>query len=214
MIDTQMPVVTAPECYWNNNYPYTLSGHDQIGLAGVRTLWYRVDVQAVNTVVNEQPLGTTAPLTASFDLAGGTGTPHTVYYLAQDYAGNLSSGVMAKYATRMLVKSDISSRYGWATSYVVIDRTPPTVKARGVNKSWRNRAAVVRFSAKDGLAGVGSIQYSITSVKAKKAGGWTTGTSAVVTSTGKHKVWYRAIDAAQPVGNASRARYVVVKIRP
>ncbi len=213
IVDTQMPVVTAPEGYWNPSYPYVVSAHDQVGLSGVQALWYRVDAGQVSEVTNTQPVGTSTPLSAAVELTGDTGTPHTISSIALDYAGN--SSVQARYAlkARLLLADRGFASIQSYSAYVVLDRTPPTVKARGVSKNWRHRPVVVRFAATDRLAGVASIEYSVTSMKAKKAGWWTAGTRAVVTSNGRHKVWYRAIDAAQPVGNTSKAHYVVVKIR-
>jgi cytochrome c len=100
------------------------------------------------------------------------------------------------------------------SAYVIVDRTPPTVKARGAGHGWHNSPVVVSFSASDETAGVDRIEYSITRVKAKKNGAWMTGNSIAVTQHGQHKVWYRAVDQAQPKGNASAAQFVIVKIRP
>ena len=211
LVDQQNPAATAPAGYWNNHYQYVVSAHDQIGLSGMQDLWYRVDGGVLNKVTNSQPLGSSNPLSASFDLAGETGTPHTVYFMGMDYAGNYSAGV---YATRLGKAARGLSPYSVAfSSYVVIDRTAPTVRARGVGSAWYSTPVSVRFSARDADAGVASIQYSITGKKATKPAGWTVGNSVVVTSYGKHKVWYRAVDAAQPQGNASTPAYVLVKIR-
>jgi hypothetical protein len=210
LVDEQSPEVTAPDGYWNNNYQYLLSSHDQVGLAGVQDLWWRVDGGPLNKVSNSQPLGTSTPLTASFDLAGETGTAHTVYYNAMDYAGNYNYML---YATRLLKATLGRTPYGIGfSSYVVIDRTAPTIKARGVGKAWHYAPVAVRFTASDADAGVDLIQYSITGKKATKPGAWTDGNSVIVTSYGKHKVWYQAVDAAQPVGNTSAPAWVMVKI--
>jgi hypothetical protein len=213
LIDTQDPVVTAPEGYWNNTYQYTLSAHDQVGLAGVQDLWYGVDSGALTRVPNSEPLGTTKALTASFDLPGETGTPHTVFYAAMDYAGNYSFWGDA--STRKLAKVRLKNGITYAyTSYVVIDRTAPEINARGGSrKRWRRGPVLVRFTASDADAGVALVQYSVTSRKAKKHGPWTTGDSVIVTQRGRHKVWFQAIDAAQPQGNASALDWVLVKIR-
>lgn len=212
MVDEQIPVVVAPEGYWNNHYPYKLSARDQIGLSGVQNLWYRVDAGALTQSTSPAPLGTSDPLTASFDLPGATGTAHTIDYLAQDYAGNYSSRRLVSGARASARLADISI---YATSaYVVIDQTPPTVKARGWDNAWHNRLVTVSFSAKDGDSGVDAIEYSVTGVRATRHAAWTTGATAVVTQPGRHKVWFRAIDRALPQGNASASKYVIVKILP
>jgi hypothetical protein len=211
LLDTQLPIVTACEGYWNNNFPYKLTARDQINLAGVQTIYYSVDAGALVAVQNTQPLGTKAPLTTTFDLAGETGTEHNVSYAAMDYAGNYSFGNV--YDSARLVKGRDLGRIRYLdTAYVTIDRTAPTVKARGVGKSWHYAPVAVRFSATDDDAGVCTIQYSITGKKATKPGAWTVGNSVLVTSYGKHKVWYQAVDAAQPMGNASAPAWVMVKI--
>ncbi len=210
LVDTQIPVVRAPEDYWNNHYPYKLSAHDQIGLSGVESLWYRVDAGALKQLTAQEPLGTSGPLNASVELAGETGTAHSIDFLARDYAGNYSSRNLLASA-RALRGTNISALP--MSAYVVIDRTPPAVKAHGVGQRWRSGPVVLSFSADDATAGLDRIEYSITSFKAKKHGSWTSGHSVVVTQLGRHKVWYRAIDQAQPQGNASAAKYVVVKIR-
>jgi hypothetical protein len=209
LVDEQAPVVSAPDGYWNNHYPYTLSAHDQIGLSGVESLWYRVDVGETKHLTSLGPLGTSAPLTTSFELVGETGTAHSIDYLARDYAGNYSS---YRLATAVRAVRTIAILNG-TSAYVVIDRTPPTVKARGAGKGWHRSPVVVSFSASDTTAGVGRIEYSITRVKAKKHSAWTSGNSVVVTQSGRYKVWYRAVDDAQPTGNASAAKYVIVRIR-
>jgi hypothetical protein len=210
LVDEQVPVVRAPEGYWNNHYAYTLAAHDQIGLSGVESLWYRVDVGALKQIAAPQPLGTPVPLTTSFELAGETGTAHSIDYLARDYAGNFSTLRMVSGARAVKGIGVI----GYATSaYVVIDRTPPTVKARGAGNGWRRSPVVVSFSASDNTAGVNRIEYSITRLKAHKNSSWTTGNSVTVSQRGSFKVWYRAVDDAQPKGNASAAKYVIVKIR-
>jgi hypothetical protein len=211
LLDTQEPIVTACEGYWNNNFPYKLTARDQINLAGVQTLYYSVDAGALVAVQNTQPLGTKAPLTTTFDLPGETGTEHNVSFAAMDYAGNYSFGNV--YDTARRAKARGIGRIGYlVTAYVTIDRTAPTVKARGVGKSWHYAPVAVRFSATDADAGVAGIQYSVTGKKATKPGTWTDGNSVLVTSYGKHKVWYQAVDAAQPMGNASAPAWVMVKI--
>lgn len=212
LLDTQEPIVAAAEGYWNNNFPYKVTAHDQINLAGVQTLWYSVDNGALVTIANSQPLGTKAPLTTTFDLPGETGTEHNVGVAAMDYAGNYSFGSPA--GTRLATPRGLG-RYGYVyTAYVTIDRTAPTVKARGAGSSkWHHQPVTVSFSAADDDAGVAYIQYSITGKKNKAPGLWTIGNSVVVTQAGNHKVWYQAVDGAQPEGNASTPAFVNVKIR-
>jgi hypothetical protein len=210
LVDTQMPVVRAPEGYWNNHYPYQLSAHDQIGLSGVESLWYRVDTGALEQLTAQEPLGTSSALTASVQLAGETGTAHSIDFLARDYAGNYSSRNLLA-STRAIRGINLSALP--MSAYVIIDRTPPTVKVQGVGQRWRSGPVVLSFSAKDAAAGLDRIEYSITGFKAKKHASWTSGNSVVVNQLGRHKVWYRAVDQAQPEGNASAAKYVVVKIR-
>jgi hypothetical protein len=213
LVDQQNPVATAPEGYWNNNYQYRLSARDQIGLAGVQDLYYRVDDGALVKVSNSQPLGTKSPFATSFDLTGETGTPHTIFYVAMDYAGNYNFAGAAR--TRMITRALGASPYLYdITSYVTIDRTAPVVKARGAGSSrWHHQPVTVSFSATDEDAGVAHIQYSITGKNNTAPGAWTIGHSVVVTQAGKHKVWYQAVDDAQPQGNASAAAFVYVKIR-
>ena len=212
LVDQQSPVVAAPEGYWNSHYPYTFTAHDQIGLSGVRRLWYRVDTGALTALANPSPLGTSDPLTASFDLVGTTGTPHTIEYMAQDYAGNYSA-YGRNTAVKRVLRGDIGYIIG-TSSYVVIDRTRPTVKAKGWDKRWHQDPVTVSFSATDGLAGVDYIQYSITRAKAKKPGAWTTANSVFVSQSGRTLVWYRAVDQALPLGNTSVTHHVLVKITP
>ena len=217
MVDTQSPVVDAPEGYWNNNYPYALSVHDQIGLSGVAQLWYRVDAGTPTTLKNASPFGTSNPLETSFALSGATGTRHTIDYVAVDYAGNPSGYYNntrgARAAVRSLGRSPFIS--GGYSSYVVIDRTAPTTTARGVSKNWHVGPETISFSATDGgMAGVAYIEYSITRSTATKPADWTTGDAAVVTLPGEDKVWYRGVDAALPQGNVEAARSVLVKITP
>jgi hypothetical protein len=210
MVDEQVPVVEAPEGYWNNHHPYRLSAHDQIGLSGVQDLWYRVDAGALVQTTAQAPLGTSTPLAASFALAGATGTAHTIDYIARDYAGNYSGRRLLANARAAVRRADIAV---YATSaYVLIDRTRPTVKARGAGDRWHHGPVVVSFSASDSAAGVDRIEYSVTGIKAKKPGAWTTGNSVTVSQTGRHKVWFRAVDKAQPIGNASANKSVIVKI--
>jgi hypothetical protein len=211
LLDTQFPIVSACQGYWNNNFPYELTARDQINLAGVQTIYYSVDAGALVAVQNSQPLGTNAPLTTTFDLPGETGTEHNVSFAAMDYAGNFSFGDLMDRVGLVQARGISRIRY-LDTAYVTIDRTAPTVKARGVGKSWHYAPVAVRFSATDADAGVCTIQYSITGKKAKKAGAWTVGNSVLVAAYGKHKVWYRAVDAAQPMGNASAPAWVMVKI--
>ena len=61
ILDLQGPVVAAPEGYWNSRYAYRVSAHDQIGLSGVQSLWYRVDAGQLTEVTNESPAGTSDP---------------------------------------------------------------------------------------------------------------------------------------------------------
>ncbi len=216
ILDLQGPVVAAPEGFWNSRYAYKVSAHDQIGLAGVQSMWYRVDAGQLTEVTNESPAGTSDPVEASFALTGASGTAHSIDVVAMDYAGNYSGSRMLKDA-RFLGRSTaaIRSKIGVLTapSYVVIDSTAPTVKARGWDRRWHHRPVRVRFSASDqGLSGVDSIQYSLTRVLVRRPGAWTTGTSVLVTRHGRSRVWFRASDSAQPRGNVSRAQSVVVKI--
>jgi hypothetical protein len=211
LIDEQSPVLSVPDGYWNNHYAYRLSARDQIGLSGVQRLWYRVDAGELVEVTNTAPLGTALPLKTSFSLPGETGTAHSIDYLAADYAGNYSGLRKAVRVKANVKKNDIGLVS--MSAYVVIDRTAPIVNARGAVGSWQRGPVVVRFSARDrGGAGLAYIQYSVTRAGAKKPGAWTTGNSAIVTRPGKSRVWYRALDAAQPKGNASAARSVLVKV--
>jgi hypothetical protein len=212
MIDQQPPVVTAPDGYWNSRYPYKLTAHDQIGLSGVQYLWYRVDASALTKVTNTSPLFTADPLTATFALPGETGTPHTIDFVAQDYAGNYSGYyLVASTRASRVTRSIRPIAYAYSV-YVVVDKTAPKVKAMGAGKGWHGGPVTVSFNATDGTSGIDRIEYSVTGFKAKKHGYWTVANSVVVTQPGRHKVWYRAIDRAQPIGNASSSKYVVVKI--
>ena len=212
LVDEQGPVVVAPDGYWNTRHLYTLKAHDQVGLSGVRRLWYRVDAGTPALVTNTSPLGTSHPLTASFVLAGKSGTPHTIAYVAQDYAGNYS-GLRAALDSARAARGTaiLNTTY---SAYVVVDRTRPTVSARGWDNDWHRGPVAVSFSATDGLAGVAQIQCSVTRANAKHPGAWTNTDMTIVSRSGRSKVWYRAIDLAQPHGNVSVARYVIVKIRP
>jgi hypothetical protein len=212
LLDTQEPIVKALEGYWNNNYPYKLTARDQLNLAGVQNVWYSIDAGPLVTVTNSQPLGAKAPMVVTFDLPGETGTEHDVGYAAMDYAGNFSFGNAV--AGAKLLTPRAMGRWGYLyTAYLTIDRTAPTIKARGVGSGWHYGGPVnVRFSASDADAGVDFIQYSITGKKATVPGTWTTGNSVLVTSYGKHKVWYQAVDSAQPEGNASEPAWVLVKM--
>jgi hypothetical protein len=211
LVDQQSPVVTAPQGYWNNHYKYKLSAHDQVGLSGVQDLWYRVDVGSLIQVTTTEPLGTSVPLTTSFALPGQTGTPHSIDYIAKDYAGNYAGYRPMANVKAVSRKTNISLIS--TSAYVVIDRSAPVVRVWGADSAWHRGFAVVRFTARDhGGAGVDEIQYSVTRVSSRRPGGWTTGTSAVVTRPGKSRVWYRAIDAAQPKGNTSEVGNVVVKV--
>ena len=212
LIDEQSPVLSVPQGYWNNHYAYRMSARDQIGLSGVQRLWYRVDAGALVEVTNSAPLGTALPLKTSFTLPGETGTAHSIDFSAMDYAGNYSGLRKAVRAKAIAKKYD--SGVLSMSAYVVIDRTAPVVKARGANGSWQRGPVVVSFSARDrGGAGLARIQYSVTRAGSKKPGAWTTGNYAIVTRHGKSRVWYRAVDDAQPKGNASAARSVLVKVR-
>ena len=215
ILDLQGPVVAAPEGYWNSRYAYKVSAHDQIGLSGVQSLWYRVDAGQLTEVTNESPAGTSDPLEASFGLTGASGAAHSIDVIAMDYAGNYS-GSRLLYA-KVLGKSTVSDKSNLsvltAPSYVVIDSTAPTVRARGWDRRWHHQPVRVRFSASDhGLSGVDFIQYSVTRVSAHRPGAWTTGASVLVARHGRSRVWFRAADSAQPRGNVSRAKSVVVKI--
>jgi hypothetical protein len=211
ILDQQSPVVQAFAGYWNNHHAYVLSAHDQVGFSGVLGLYYRLDAEPLVQVMSSEPVGTSIPLKASFTLAGETGTPHTIQYIAQDYAGNVSGMSKAVLASRLQSAKDFSQVVS-TSAYVVIDRTPPTVKARGWDDRWHRGLVVVSFSARDANAGLDRIQYSVTGVRAKKHAAWTTGNSVVVSQPGRHKVWFRALDGAQPVGNASAPKYVIVKV--
>lgn len=211
MIDEQVPVMTAPEGYWNSKRPYTLSARDQIGLSGVQRIWYRIDTGPLTEVTTQQPLGTGVPLTAKFMLDGVTGTPHTIDYMAQDYAGNYSGRYRAL-AGRAATRGIALMVYA-TSAYVIIDQTAPTVSARGGGSGWHRGAVAIGLSAKDSDAGVNRIEYSVTGARAKRHGPWTSGNSVVVTAHGRHKVWFRAIDNALPQGNASAPSFVVVKIK-
>ena len=216
LLDTQSPVATAPEGYWNNNYPYELSARDQVGLSGVAQLWYGVDAGAMTIVKNAAPLGTSDPLATTFALAGGTGARHTIYYAAADYAGN-TVGLYGRVNTIRLgaVKAGTYIDQFPLSSDVVIDRTAPTTTARGADNHWHPGPVTVSFSATDGgMAGVDYIEYSITPSTATEPADWTTGDSVAVSQPGEDKVWYRAVDTALPEGNVEAAKYVQVRITP
>ena len=147
-------------------------------------------------VTTQEPLGTSDPLTASFDARRRDG--HGAHHLLSSLG--ITPGITAV-VDLVCVEGAAAPRERHQQQLPVdvgLRRHRPHAsdgEGRGAsNERWRHRAVVVRFSAKDGLAGVESIEYSITSLKAKKPGGWTTGTSAVVTQLGSHKVWYRAIE--------------------
>jgi hypothetical protein len=211
LVDEQSPVVTAPEGYWNSRHPYTLRSHDQIGLSGIQFLWYRIDTGDLVKLTNASPLGTSDPLNVSFDLAGPTGTAHSIDYIAKDYAGNYS-GIRLRNGARAALRGVSIANLAYS-AYVVIDRTRPKAKARGADDKWHHAPVTISFSASDDTSGVDRIEYSVTGVKAKKHAAWTSGNSVAVTQSGRHKVWYRAIDKALPKGNASNAKFVIVKIR-
>ena len=138
LFDGQAPVVTAPSGYWNNHYSYKLSARDQVGLSGVQYLWYRVDAGELVQVTSGASLGTSSPLKAAVTLDGNTGTPHTVDYFAADFAGNVSGRVLAVRASKAVKKNDVTSLV--SSAYVVIDRTAPSVTARGWDGDWHSNA--------------------------------------------------------------------------
>jgi hypothetical protein len=215
LVDTHHPLCTVRGRYWNAKCPYAITATDQVGLSGVQYLWYFVDAGPVAKLTATEPLGTTAPLIASVVLSGDTGTTHTVYFCAQDYAGNYSNS-MLYLSNRARAAVGRGAKYYdlWYGSVdIIVDVTPPTVTARGAGKGWHNGPVTLAFTAKDPDAGVAYVQYSITRNKAKKPGVWVTGDSVVVARSGKRKVWYRAADDALPKGNVSAAAWVRVRIR-
>ena len=149
-------------------------------------------------------------------LAGGTGTAHTIDFYSTDYAGNLENYLILGSRRISAGGRTLSTRiYRYDQSHVVIDDTAPTTTATGWDGQWHATPVTVSFSATDhGKSGVGSIEYSLTPSIAAAPRSWTEGNAVTVSQPGENKVWYRAIDLAQPQGNVEAARSVIVKITP
>ncbi len=182
ILDTIAPTVTDDAAAtYDEEARIGLTALDTDGGSGVSAIYYRLDDEVDWTMA---PGGYA-------DIVVGILGEHTLYYKADDVAGN-ESGVTQ-------------------VDFEVLDGTAPEVSDNAVGSY--NDSATIRLTASDGGDGVASISYSMDDDE-----DWTVVNAAiadvVINDPGEHTLWYKATDLAGNDSDEQVTNFTIVRTLP